>query len=214
MAYEDFTTYTEVDVNDRISKTAQHIDFVTYRSNDANDKAFLYSDKGAAHFGDFEHLIDVRVVSGSWAGHFWALSNDVVQIIDDTLHISGMMYGLNNFTYLRETYSGSTYTDHMSFVDDTWYYYTIKKTGTTLTMKVYSDSARTNLLDTLALTLHADHTFRYVYGSSTHWYSDANILTETLDIDNLDLQEGGNGGALTVKFPNYYKAKFVNTPNG
>jgi len=58
---EDFTTYTEVDSNDHIAVTANHIDFDAY----ANEDAYLYDDKGVDYFGDFEHRIDIKPVSYS-----------------------------------------------------------------------------------------------------------------------------------------------------
>ena len=74
-AYEDFTGYTEVDPGGHIAKTANHVDFQDYRTEDA----YLYKDKGAGHFADFTHKIDVKSVSGAlWhQAHVWLLSNDV-----------------------------------------------------------------------------------------------------------------------------------------
>lgn len=57
--YEDFTDYTEVDPNEHIEKTANHVDFQCYR----NEDAYLYKDKDIDHFNDFEHKVQFRIIS-------------------------------------------------------------------------------------------------------------------------------------------------------
>jgi hypothetical protein len=63
------------------------------------------------------------------------------------------------------------------------------KSGTSLTCYIYSDSARTNLVATLSLTLHGDYNFEYIYASQSE--NTGNTYHGDTDIENLDLQEGG-----------------------
>ena len=53
MLYEDFTTYTVQDVNNRFIITTNKIDV---NNMPRNEDAWVYKDAGVAHFGsDFEH---------------------------------------------------------------------------------------------------------------------------------------------------------------
>jgi len=74
---------------------------------------------------------------------------------------------------------------------NTQYYLTIVKSGTTLTLHIYTDAARTQEISgsPQSLTLHGDWKFRYVFASNT--YNDGTDTNKwfDVDIDNLDLQE-------------------------
>lgn len=196
MVYEDFTTYTEVDPNSNIGLVGtNHIDHYNTRTEDA----YLYKDKGAGYFTDFEHLVDARsdFFQTYSYGLFWVLSN----VVDDfaAIHSTGgyglpaiavFFYnaggGIWHIRLLETDGNGNWWYDSYSCSPNTWYYLTIEKTGTALTCKIYSDSARTTLLDTLSLTLQADHDFRYVFGCDTY-HSGSGAMN--VDIENLDLRE-------------------------
>jgi len=173
MSYEDFTTYTEVDTaNNRVQRTATHVDHAATR----NEDTYLYKDYGVGHFTDFTHKVDVRsdFAALSSQGFVWMLANDV----DDAygLHSAGKTFILirirrddaGNHITLFEFYGGDWYyDDYVGVAANTWYYLTIEKSGTSLTCKIYSDSARTTLVDTLSLTLHGNWSFRYIYACNT-----------------------------------------------
>ena len=200
---EDFSTYTEVDPNSHISKTATHIDHVGY----SNEDCYLYKDKGANHFADFVHLMDVKFVSSGSAqyGHsLYSLSNDVDDwkgLVDTGKTAIGIIgEHASEYPYLLfvvEAYGGVQYSSGPSPVpipekeklaENTWYYLNLVKSGTSLTLTIYSDAARINLVNTKSILLHANHQFRYVFG--------VNSLNEPLNAwcevywDNLYLQEG------------------------
>ncbi|MDY6888281.1 MAG: hypothetical protein SVV88_11680 [Pseudomonadota bacterium] len=192
MVYENFTTYTEVDPNSHLTVAANHLDFVSYE----NEDCYLYKDFGAGHFTDFEHLVDVRMGSGdnAVAAFLYNLQNnidDVAAIYANNYTSLGVYvyYTAHNLSF-AEIYNGSVYEQYTTLSADTWYYLTISKTGTSVSCKVYSDSARTSLLTTLSFTLQADHSFRYMFPANT-WNSGDNIYADN-DIDNLDLQEAIN----------------------
>jgi len=195
MGLEDFTTYTEVDTaNNRIVVTsATHVDHAAAR----NEDTYLYKDYGAAHFATFEHLVDAKSAfdggSGGY-GHVWMLANE----LDDEkgLLVASKTYigvnmnrdGVLNYICLIEGYATVRYSDLSSgYAANTPYYLKIEKSGTALTCKIYSDSARTTLLDTLSLVLHANHSFRYVFACNT--YNDGSANLQNNDIDNLSLHE-------------------------
>ena len=196
-AYEDFTAYTEVDPNNHINYVGtDHVDFQGYR----NEDCYLYYDYGVDFFGsDWEHLVDVRVAASNTLAisECWMLSN----ALDDmnglftaeedllTIFFYESSLGVINI-YLREYYNAVHYSDSYVGVENTWYYFTIQKAGTAFTCKIYSDSARTSLLDTLSITLQADHSFRYVFACNSYNAGTAQI--NDLDIENLDLQITGD----------------------
>lgn len=191
---EDFTTYTEVDPNEHIDLVGtNHIDFDAWM----NEDAYIYKDKGVDHFGDFEHLIAVKIISVSdtWSQAFiWTLQNRVDTVSGIAGEYEALIAinivkspGLNEIM-LVEYYTTPVYYQENSWVYaafDTWYYLTIKKVGTSLTCKIYSDSARTTLITTLSLTLHADHKFRYIFSANV--WNNANARHYTIDIENLNL---------------------------
>lgn len=186
--YEDFTTFTEVDIPaDRIQKTAQHID---HYAKD-NETTYLYKDYGAAHFDDFTHYIKIKKVSGDYAsGIVWMLANDLGDV--ETLRGAAKTFivleltGANHL-YLREIDDYSTYSDDYTITQGTWNYVKIVKSGTSLNAYIYSDAGYSTLLDTLTLTLHGDWTFKYLYGCNTQ-NTGADNYVQT-DIENFNLGE-------------------------
>lgn len=191
-AYEDWTdvSWSEVDANNNINFTANHIDFHCRR----DEVAYLVKDYGASHFDDFEHLIDANVTDGfTQAGDslfFWLLSNyteDVQSMITNThTFIAVRFYGNIPRLYVTE-YDGSWNQDYDSISMDTNYYFEIKKTGTSFFCEVYTDSDRTTLDTNLSITLSADYNFRYLYSAVSQ--DSSNDYWGTGCIENLDLQE-------------------------
>jgi hypothetical protein len=189
---EDFTTYTEVDPNSHISLTGKyHIGAVMYRNEDAR----LYKDKGVGHFSNFTHLVDAKITAASASGGIgpcWGLTNEIddyqaLYLNNKTCIFIFFFRFLNAYyLYLQENYSHNAYQDNMINITlNTPYYLKIEKSGTALTCKIYSDSARTNLLDTLNLTLHANHSLRYVFPVNT--VNDSSNISATIEVDNLVL---------------------------
>lgn len=193
-AYEDFTTFTEVDIAaDRIQKSANHVDYCGYR----DEETYLYKDYGVAHFGNFTHKIKMKkVTGGNIYDHIssWMLAND----LDDQKGLK-----TNNKTYImlilraepsslsmfvRECRSGTNYTSDTwtSAALDTWYYVKIVKSSTSLNCYVYSDSNYSTLVHSFnTLTLGGNWTFRYLYPVNT--YNDNVHFYGYVDIENYDL---------------------------
>lgn len=188
MAIEDFGTYTEEDEDDGITVTSDKVSYDLHQQKER----YLYKDFGVDHFTDFEHLVTLYFASG---GNFlcniigWAMSN----ILDDLRGIYGASGDFiciifqSSLLYLYECDGGTFYTDSYNLNEDTPYYLTFEKSGTAFTCKIYSDSARTNLVDTLELTLHSDYNFRYLYGCNT--WKDGEDRGGSGYTEDLDLQE-------------------------
>lgn len=194
MGYEDFTTFTEVDIAaDRIQKTANHIDHYSIR----NEETYLYKDYGVAHFGNFTHKIKVKAVSPTVGciASVWMLANDLgdTKTLKDNgnTYIQIIFYRSAAFfyMYLREAYDHSIYSSNaMGYSFDTWYYPRIVKSGTSIHAYIYTNSDYTVLKHDLSLTLHANHTLRYLYGCNTH--NDGDSANANVDVENFDLGEG------------------------
>lgn len=196
---EDFTTYTEVDEGNDITVIASRVSFDTMACKDVD--SYVYKDKDPGHFdGDFEHLTTLYVDQGSAWGIFvlWGLANLVGEFkgIDDGggdfLGLQWQGNGSNDRLRLLECVAGTLYNDPYSTSEDTAYYTKIKRVEAegvhgTFYCYVYSDANRTNLLDTLSLTLHEKEDFRYIYALSS-WIG---VGSEPVTgyVENFDLQE-------------------------
>lgn len=197
MAVEDFTTYTEVDSDSSLTVIASRIDFDTLSRN---EEAYVYKDFGIDYWeGDFEFLMDFEITSGVEGSVVIAclLSN----LVDDAFGIynaSGDFLGIRLWPaggggiQLSEVDGGSFYADTFPTLDlNTRYYLRYKRNESiglygTLICLIYSDSARTVLLDTLSIALHSSKKdFRYKYGSNA--WNTGETIALTGDISNLDL---------------------------
>src|SRR3972149_712527 len=79
MAVENFTTYTEVDPNSRITVTSTKVSAAGLKRNES---AYVYSDKGVNHFSaDWGHLLtadDLLHLAGQdGIVEIWAVANDI-----------------------------------------------------------------------------------------------------------------------------------------
>ena len=193
MVYEDFTTFTEVEEDDRIQKTATHVDFLDRR----DETTYLYKDYGADHFSDFTHWLNVyRDTHGNGSFVcFWLLANVVkgekAMRDDHDAHIFANFGGTLVGSDLSEVDSlGNKYSAGWEALSlDTWYYVAISKSGTTLTLDIYSTEALREAggdgdVRHATLTLHEDYEFRYLYVGNT--YDDATADRQgTSDFENL-----------------------------
>lgn len=206
MTYENWLTYTEVDVGadhiQRIGDPSYHIDHYSIR----NEDAYVYKDFGADHFGDFEHLVDCQVTndhSGNYPAIYpWMVSNDIddvngLTIADKTFLYLAFGYAVGNrYILIREVVAGTEYIDlYSGYSENQMYYFRVKKNGTAFTVRIWTNSTdRDNndigagsYVDELSLTLHSDWKFRYMFSCNT--YNSGVTDHQVGDIENLDLQE-------------------------
>lgn len=179
MANEDFTTYSEVDAFNRIIITsAARIDVSSF---DNDIVAYAYDDKGVNFFnGNFAHDLEIQLTATSNNSNqyfTWALAN----LLNDhkgMQDVSGDELAINivdpsgataPFIRLNELDGGTAYNASSSIDPTTVRYLTIVRNEIigpfgTIYLYVYSDSGRTNLLDTVSIELHTSKKdFRYVY---------------------------------------------------
>lgn len=194
MGYEDFTGYTEVDPNNHIDvPSAHHVDARLYQ----NEVAMVYKDYGIDHFGNFMHNIAVKWVGeGGIHGTYqfpYMVSNQIgggnPYYWSPVLRILLREEGFNRNLYLDGTGQRSS---AYNLTAGTWYFLTIKKEGKACTCKIYSDSARTNLLATKSITLSGDYSFRYLFGCCTSDFGENSYIE--VDVENFDLLKGTISG--------------------
>jgi len=199
MALEDFTTYTEVDPNARIAVTANR---VTWASLQRDEDAYVYIDKTANYFaGNFKINVTHRITTGANSGlvYFCTMTNlvDDWKGIDDALGDALGVFSHKHDTLttyhigITEVDGGASYSSTQYTVTvDTDYYLTLTRDETvgtygTLYLYIYSDVARTTLLDTLTLALHDKIDFRYFYACQSYNSAQVNALSgysEALEI--------------------------------
>ena len=95
--YEDFTTYTKVDPNSRITVTASKVSFAGLASNES---AYVYKDKGANYFaGNFTHKFDCKFTahtSNDEQNTVWAIADYVGTFYPD-VYTNGNGIGLAQY---------------------------------------------------------------------------------------------------------------------
>jgi len=197
MALEDFTTYTEVEPDNRIQKTANHIDHVACRDEDS----YLYDDKGIGYFGStFVHTVNVYLAEAGTASDMawvWVLQNivdDIKDIVDAGGDYLALRFRNNVGTLvlgLKECNSGVQTTDNATIALATWYYLKIVKNVTSLVCGIYSTAELRDAgdgtdgdVDNLSLTI-VDKSYRYMFACNTN--NTGHALCATTDIENLSL---------------------------
>jgi hypothetical protein len=139
MAYENFTTFTEVDPNSKWT-----IDSATKVSTSqlpARDNSYVYKDYGVDYFGDFIHWFDFKTtvvnnVDLSPDVILWAVANQ----IGTFKSFGDYDLCINNIqgTTLRLRVYNVNYIDASGLSVGTLYYSSVQRSGTTLTLNIYS----------------------------------------------------------------------------
>lgn len=182
MATEDLTTYTEVDPNSHITVATGK---VTGAGINRNESAYLYKDFGAGYFNALNINFEFKCteLSTNDIGGLVCTANDVgdkSQWTGDNIWCS--IYYASGGS--RKIYLGA---DYYVLTVNTLYYCTLSRSAgsDTVSLKIYSDSARTTLLDTLTTTISASATFRYLYAMSslyTNFNSGCSYYVENVEI--------------------------------
>lgn len=190
--YEDFTdeSWVEADPGGDITKYAT---YVTATSIQMNLDSWVYKDFGVDHFSTtFTHNVAVELIAISasfYKAWGWAVGNSIDTIDDLTEYIRLQFYRDGSAVYSM-TFASDSNTDAMVVSLSTMYYLTIERTGDTdATCKVYDDEAKTNLLDTLVITITAGRKFQYLYALSGNNAAQSTPYSSN-NTYNLDINEG------------------------
>lgn len=171
MAFEDYTTFVEVDpIDDVTILSSTTIEFTqAYRHH----QCYVYKDYGAGNFGNLEHLLEFNITDAQ-AGNkssilLWAISNHIMWIRTGTnwdLELTAGRDASGNLRLLIYDIDTANADTYYGPSENAWYYLKIDRTGTTFTVYIYSDSARTVLVDTMTITC-SNTTARYLYAAGT-----------------------------------------------
>lgn len=187
IVYEDLTTFTEVDVNDRYTVTSTAVTVDGLERSDGDNDEYIYKDYGVDNFdGDFTHLVSVAMstsVTENYANYYcWMLSNNLggrtyhVTNNYSFLGVSDSYMSAERKIYLYEQDGSSTYSDSsIGLVKGAIYDLVIDRDETvgtygTIYVYIYSNASE-ELIDTLTVTLHSSKKdFRYLY-CANHTYA-------------------------------------------
>ena len=207
---QSFIAYTEVDVGSDITVAQHKITAVDY---DATDVSYVYRDFGASYFDALKIKWKSQIESASeagCAGGVW-LSTVVAESAGAATNI-GVYLNKESGGYravlIRGNFGAYDPTDYVLSAGTPYYFLLERAAGNdTATVKIYDDSAMTNLLDTLTITGLGTTKWRYLYGlnhfgQATAYYWDGFV-------ENLDLCGVSVFSESTIKTQGTYSLKGV-----
>lgn len=217
MAIENLTTYEEVDLIGVLTVTAPKVEGVDV---DADVEAYLYKDFGVDHFDALNTLFEAYVNStsdnaGTMIMGFSDTIDDFTGWEADSAAIMSREYSAKYRAFLMRGYGvASDFGDYN--LDQLYYWKIVRSAGNdTINAYIYSDAARTVLVDTLTVAGYGTAKWRYLYAASSHNIAtadqnfdgyfqdfDRQELTEKLSDDTgsgVDVKVAGNPLAILVK---------------
>ena len=213
---ENYTEYTEFDANNRFTVTDTTITVESLRNTD--DHHYIVFDYGPGYFTDFTHDLEARArdnsgSSGNDRMWVWLLANvsdESIDMINNNEELIGLYFQEFDLSdpdqpdmTLREYENGVLFLDRWEGgFRDVWYYFRIVKTGVSLTCGIYSTAVLRDAgdgtdgdLDNLALTLHGDYNFRYIYAVAGLNDGTPTVRIISGDIANLTIGRSSSGFA-------------------
>lgn len=162
---EDLTTYTEVDSGSEITVTTSKAQAIGLRRDSVSHVSY---DFGASYFGNYDIDFEVKIDSGLGQGTcvLFAVSNTDGTHQDNITANDGILF----FAYINNNNLNFTLKDYNTDLSDVYtdggassdiLYCTAERLATTSTVKIYSDSGRTSLVDTLTIS-SVSTAFRYL----------------------------------------------------
>jgi hypothetical protein len=186
---EDYTTYDETDPDSDLTIAANQITVNTMRG-DAG--AHVDKDMGAGHFTSFEHLVSYTfsTMQNDSSICIWAVTNSPYWTINSKennnvgLSVSSYYYGSR---YLGIWASDDSDYDYDTISAGTYYLTIVRVSGSSITCYVYSNAARTTLVDTYSCSTDST-AYRYIQACTSDGRLTA-YATASGTIFGLDLQE-------------------------
>jgi len=204
MAIENFTTYTEVDPGADITITASKIDCEDLHARGVD--AYVYKDFTADYFDALDTIYEWQLDSTASLDYpicgiaFANTVNDIsgFSTTDLSAYLRSGSGSVWRVYFMRGTF---TATDWMNISNDTIYYPLLERASGNdgATLKVYDDSIRTSLVDTLSVAGFGTEKWRYLYGCNVYNSANATPLFDGF-IQNFDLQEAAppSGASVSV----------------
>ena len=166
--WEDFLVFTEADTNAKLTVTESK---ALAADADTDEDVLLYRDMGADAIDaldvDFEiYMADTSQANSQGGMAISSTANvDLTGLASTDIAVTMISTGAPPVIYLErgnavavDTWGAAAF--------NTLYYCTLTRPASndTVTLKIYSDSARTTLLDTLTVTGYSTTKYRYIYG--------------------------------------------------
>lgn len=212
--YEDFTGYTKVDPNSKITTTTTRATI----ASGVSASTYLYKDYGAAHFvGSLRHNYDwINLANDNKSTGFWCLANDLFDIQasfqnNKTAVLSDMYNSSPNIPEIYEyvtgagpssdtyTVSAGTLTFNTTYYGQVWYDSTDGAHGKFhhYTYPTATDRTNgTNVTYHKSLALHVTLSFRYLIAISSYGTGSYNGYIENLDLSAPAPPVAGNASFL------------------
>lgn len=176
IVWDDFASateqWTEVDPNSHIEIDRSADERLEFTDISQVEDAYVYMDLGAGAVSDF--LVDFDIITPYVSSEpytidlaYLSFSNEIDDLYNTTEYIQVHFSGEEPYIVVESNDGG--YSKH-SVSGETIYYVTFTRIGTDVNLKIYSDSARTNLLTTGSITQSTATTYRYIYALSS-WNS-------------------------------------------
>ncbi len=166
---EDFTVFTEADTNNKLTVTALK---ALGADVDQDEDVLLYRDMGADKINaldvDFEIYLNSTSDTGGRGGI--AISStanvDMTGLAATDIVVSAWDLGATGRIHLARGNDVAVDNYDAAGVLNTLLYCTLTRVASadTCTVTIYSDAARTTLLDTLTVAGYSTTTYRYIYG--------------------------------------------------
>jgi len=191
MAVENFlTNYTEEDGNNKLTVTANKATGVDV---DWDEDVYLYRNKGVDHFDALNIDVELYVSSDSLNSGSGGIGlANVIGTIGDFADTDFACRYLEGSVDWRIYLTRGAGTEHDYYVcnPDTPYYCTVVRTAGNdiVSIKVYSDSGRTDLLDTVFLANFGTEKWQYIYGF-INWNATVSGRDGDGYVQNLNLNE-------------------------
>lgn len=163
--YEDFTTYTEVDSNNKLTVTTTKAEGANV---DWNEEVYLYKDYGANYFNAIDIDFEIYLASTSNNDCFGGIA--VTNTVDDVSGFAStdiVFYAMKGPVGLWLQRGTGEALDAYAGAADTLYYCTLLRAASSdaVNAEIYSDASRETLLKTLTVSgFGTDTKYRYVFG--------------------------------------------------
>jgi len=186
---QDFTGYTEVDPNARITVTAGKLDV---NGMTDNEDAYVYKDFGADYFGTLTHKFKfTKQAQPGGSCCLWMVANSVDEYRPLRGHAGAYSVELAMIGTVRLWGDVNGFSTGLAPSTGTPYWAVVSRIGGTVTLMVYSDAGLTTQVGATATrTVSASTDYRYLYGFAA-WNNGVAENTISVDIENLNISAGG-----------------------
>ncbi|MFA4972100.1 MAG: hypothetical protein WC683_05770 [bacterium] len=196
MAYQDLTTYTAVDPNGDLTVTSARVAVDTQVRNTI---AYVAKDFGAGHFDDYAHEFEFAWDSASdiqGQTVLWGVTDAPGGLVGMTSGFGVTAYDNNDAPFVRLwEFVADVYSDLINLVSGTTYYARVVKSGTTATMSVFSNAARTTQVGVDRSLTVPDDGHRYLLAHASCDSTWNGTAVATCWSQNFELYEDEPGGA-------------------